>query len=138
MRLVWRGVTTSGTRVVRSREKPPVGTARLEILGALPRSPSGSQSRIFNPCWLPIGFARCAINQHDADQWEAQFPFRASLRWPVCAAHASSPRDTKYVRGLARSRHSQGDRDTEHSTAKKQLAEGVRQTTGGQANANHL
>jgi len=51
------------------------------------------------------------------------------------AAHASSPRDTKNVRGLARSRHSEGDRDKEHSTAKKQLAEAVRQTTGGQENA---
>jgi len=51
------------------------------------------------------------------------------------AAHASSPRDTKYVRGLARSRHIEGDRDKEHSTAKKHLAERVRQTTDGQANA---
>jgi len=96
MRLVWRGATTSGTRGVSPHEKPPAGTARLQNLGALPLSSCGSKSRIFNPCWLSPSFARCAINQHDGDLWKAQFPVRASLRWPVCAtpvSPAAPPRD---------------------------------------------
>jgi len=100
VRLVWRGATTSGTRGVRPREKPPAGTARLENLGALPLSPCGSKSRIFNPCWLSASFARFAINQHDGDQWEAQFPVRASLRWPVCAAQRPIHSSRRFVSGF--------------------------------------
>jgi len=65
MRLVWRGATTNGTLGVGPCEKPPAGTAHLENPGALPLSPCGSKSRIFNPCWLSASFARCdmqAIN----------------------------------------------------------------------------